>query len=512
MVFQRFNLFPHMTALEQRHRWRRSGSRASRKAVVARPGARRCSTGSGWPTRPTAYPTQLSGGQQQRVAIARALAMEPKLMLFDEPTSALDPELVGEVLDVMRGLAEDGMTMIVVTHEMGFAREVGDALVFMDDGVVVESGDAARGDHQPAARSAPRRSCPRSSEHRCVAAPAAGRDTRGDDEGGHDVGQGLVPQPDGAGSHRHARVAQPHPDVPDGRLPRPRRRVREPQPGRLLRGPRAGGRGPAARRLGVGRLPRRPASTPRQTAASDDRFLPGLADLADRVHRHGALVARAARARRADGAGSTSPAAVPMLVPSVPKPPHPDRISTMVSDAEVAAMMWPFTQPTSKVEYRVATEGDLAVVVEQFVDTAGARRERGLRRRRAARGPRLPDRRVPVAGLNTRTDGWGGSLEDRARLLTDTLARHACAARAGLPASGSASTRSSTTSPTASTSRSSARWSSWPWPRASTPSTSRPTAAPTWRRHRQTPTRRTSSARSPTTRPRCVPASARGSR
>ena len=86
------------------------------------------------------YPTQLSGGQQQRVAIARALAMEPKLMLFDEPTSALDPELVGEVLDVMRDLATEGMTMIVVTHEMGFAREVGDALVFMDEGVVVEAG------------------------------------------------------------------------------------------------------------------------------------------------------------------------------------------------------------------------------------------------------------------------------------------------------------------------------------------------------------------------------------
>jgi polar amino acid transport system ATP-binding protein len=86
------------------------------------------------------YPRQLSGGQQQRVAIARALAMEPKLMLFDEPTSALDPELVGEVLDVMRRLADEGMTMVVVTHEMGFAREVGDALVFMDDGVIVESG------------------------------------------------------------------------------------------------------------------------------------------------------------------------------------------------------------------------------------------------------------------------------------------------------------------------------------------------------------------------------------
>ena len=88
-----------------------------------------------------AYPNQLSGGQQQRVAIARALAMEPKLMLFDEPTSALDPELVGDVLDVMRALAEEGMTMVVVTHEMGFAREVADTVVFMDAGVVVEAGD-----------------------------------------------------------------------------------------------------------------------------------------------------------------------------------------------------------------------------------------------------------------------------------------------------------------------------------------------------------------------------------
>jgi polar amino acid transport system ATP-binding protein len=90
------------------------------------------------------YPNQLSGGQQQRVAIARALAMEPKLMLFDEPTSALDPELVGEVLDVMRGLAESGMTMVVVTHEMGFAREVGDTLVFIDEGVVLEAGPPRR--------------------------------------------------------------------------------------------------------------------------------------------------------------------------------------------------------------------------------------------------------------------------------------------------------------------------------------------------------------------------------
>jgi polar amino acid transport system ATP-binding protein len=108
--------------------------------AVARDRGRRLLDRVGLGNRGGAYPSQLSGGQQQRVAIARALAMQPKLMLFDEPTSALDPELVGEVLDVMRGLAADGMTMIVVTHEMGFAREVGDSLVFMDDGVVVESG------------------------------------------------------------------------------------------------------------------------------------------------------------------------------------------------------------------------------------------------------------------------------------------------------------------------------------------------------------------------------------
>jgi polar amino acid transport system ATP-binding protein len=138
MVFQRFHLFPHMTAAEnvmeapvQVKRMRRAEARERAAALLARVGLA---------DRMDAYPAQLSGGQQQRVAIARALAMEPKLMLFDEPTSALDPELVGEVLDVMRGLAEDGMTMIVVTHEMGFAREVGDSLVFMDDGVVVESG------------------------------------------------------------------------------------------------------------------------------------------------------------------------------------------------------------------------------------------------------------------------------------------------------------------------------------------------------------------------------------
>jgi polar amino acid transport system ATP-binding protein len=138
MVFQRFNLFPHMTALEnvteapiRVKREPKAEARERARALLDRVGLSDKSDG---------YPSQLSGGQQQRVAIARALAMEPKLMLFDEPTSALDPELVGEVLDVMRDLARDGMTMVVVTHEMGFAREVGDSLVFMDDGVVVESG------------------------------------------------------------------------------------------------------------------------------------------------------------------------------------------------------------------------------------------------------------------------------------------------------------------------------------------------------------------------------------
>jgi polar amino acid transport system ATP-binding protein len=138
MVFQRFNLFPHMTALENvveapvtvQGRSRRQAAEQGRE-LLARVGLA---------DKAHVYPRQLSGGQQQRVAIARALAMQPKLMLFDEPTSALDPELVGEVLDAMRGLARDGMTMIVVTHEMGFAREVGDTAVFMDAGVVVESG------------------------------------------------------------------------------------------------------------------------------------------------------------------------------------------------------------------------------------------------------------------------------------------------------------------------------------------------------------------------------------
>ena len=138
MVFQRFNLFPHMTALgnviEAPMRVKhvsKETARATGRALLDRVGLA---------DKLHAYPSQLSGGQQQRVAIARALAMKPKLMLFDEPTSALDPELVGDVLGVMRELARDGMTMVVVTHEIGFAREAGDTMVFIDGGVVVESG------------------------------------------------------------------------------------------------------------------------------------------------------------------------------------------------------------------------------------------------------------------------------------------------------------------------------------------------------------------------------------
>ena len=138
MVFQRFNLFPHMTALQNvtEAPIRVKGVPRAQAAELAGQLLERV----GLKDRMGAYPNQLSGGQQQRVAIARALAMQPKLMLFDEPTSALDPELVGEVLDVMRDLAGTGMTMVVVTHEMGFAREAGDTLVFMDEGVIVEAG------------------------------------------------------------------------------------------------------------------------------------------------------------------------------------------------------------------------------------------------------------------------------------------------------------------------------------------------------------------------------------
>jgi polar amino acid transport system ATP-binding protein len=138
MVFQRFNLFPHMTVIDNIIEAPVRLKKATKAVAYER--AEEMLERVGLVDKRNAYPNQLSGGQQQRVAIARALAMRPKLMLFDEPTSALDPELVGEVLDVMRQLADDGMTMVVVTHEIGFAREVGDALIFMDEGVVVESG------------------------------------------------------------------------------------------------------------------------------------------------------------------------------------------------------------------------------------------------------------------------------------------------------------------------------------------------------------------------------------
>jgi polar amino acid transport system ATP-binding protein len=138
MVFQRFNLFPHMTAMQNVMEAPCTVRRTPRKAAREQAAALLDRVGLG--NRLDNYPAQLSGGQQQRVAIARALAMQPRLMLFDEPTSALDPELVGEVLDVMRSLAREGMTMVVVTHEMGFAREVADSLVFMDEGRIVEAG------------------------------------------------------------------------------------------------------------------------------------------------------------------------------------------------------------------------------------------------------------------------------------------------------------------------------------------------------------------------------------
>ena len=141
MVFQRFNLFPHMTAAQNIMHAPVLVRGEARKA--AREQAAQLLERVGLAGREDYYPAHLSGGQQQRVAIARALAMRPPLMLFDEPTSALDPELVGEVLDVMKGLASEGMTMVVVTHEMGFAREVADSVYFMDDGAVVESGTPA---------------------------------------------------------------------------------------------------------------------------------------------------------------------------------------------------------------------------------------------------------------------------------------------------------------------------------------------------------------------------------
>jgi polar amino acid transport system ATP-binding protein len=139
MVFQNFNLFPHRTVLENICLGPTEVLGLPR--AEARDRAMRLLDSVGLKDRHAAFPRQLSGGQQQRVAIARALAMQPKLMLFDEPTSALDPELVGDVLEVMRSLAQDGMTMVIVTHEIGFAREVADTVVFMDGGVIVEMGE-----------------------------------------------------------------------------------------------------------------------------------------------------------------------------------------------------------------------------------------------------------------------------------------------------------------------------------------------------------------------------------
>ena len=138
MVFQQFNLFPHLSVLRNLTLAQRRARRRSKDEAVAI--ARANLDKVGLRDKEDAYPAHLSGGQQQRVAIARALSMDPDMMLFDEPTSALDPELVGDVLAVMKQLASDGMTMMVVTHEMGFAREVGDKLVFMDGGVILESG------------------------------------------------------------------------------------------------------------------------------------------------------------------------------------------------------------------------------------------------------------------------------------------------------------------------------------------------------------------------------------
>jgi polar amino acid transport system ATP-binding protein len=139
MVFQSFNLFPHLSVMRNLTLAQQRVKKRNKAAAIEI--ARRNLVKVGLEDKEDAFPAHLSGGQQQRVAIARALSMDPDMMLFDEPTSALDPELVGDVLEVMRNLAAEGMTMMVVTHEMGFAREVGDKLVFMDDGVIVEEGD-----------------------------------------------------------------------------------------------------------------------------------------------------------------------------------------------------------------------------------------------------------------------------------------------------------------------------------------------------------------------------------
>ena len=141
MVFQQFNLFPHKTVLENITLAPIHHKLASKEDARAR--AMELLTRVGLPEKASSYPAQLSGGQKQRIAIVRALAMDPEVMLFDEPTSALDPEMVGEVLDVMRTLARGGMTMVVVTHEMGFAREVGDRVLFMDEGIIMEEAPPA---------------------------------------------------------------------------------------------------------------------------------------------------------------------------------------------------------------------------------------------------------------------------------------------------------------------------------------------------------------------------------
>ena len=138
MVFQQFNLFPHLSVLENICIAPMKVKKAQRAQIELR--ALKLLDRVGLGDKAKAYPAQLSGGQKQRVAIVRALAMEPDVMLFDEPTSALDPEMVGEVLDVMKSLAREGMTMVVVTHEMGFAREVGDRVLFMDEGIIMEQG------------------------------------------------------------------------------------------------------------------------------------------------------------------------------------------------------------------------------------------------------------------------------------------------------------------------------------------------------------------------------------
>ena len=148
MVFQHFNLFPHLTILREPARWRRSGC-AGCPRRRPRNGDALSSTRVKIPEQAKKYPGQLSGGQQQRVAIARSLCMKPKIMLFDEPTSALDPEMVKEVLEVMVGLAEDGMTMLCVTHEMGFARQVANRVIFMDQGQIIEQNEPEEFFHHP---------------------------------------------------------------------------------------------------------------------------------------------------------------------------------------------------------------------------------------------------------------------------------------------------------------------------------------------------------------------------